>query len=64
MPHAPISIVVAEDNAIFAHGLTELLGAMPEVAVLEVAGDRDTAVVAAETPLKCRATHAAGCSGV
>jgi DNA-binding NarL/FixJ family response regulator len=48
MPHAPISIVVAEDNAIFAHGLTELLGAMPEVAVLEVAGDRDTAVVAVQ----------------
>ena len=43
-----ISIVVADDNAIFVHGLTELLGAMPEVALLEVANDRDTAVVAVQ----------------
>jgi CheY-like chemotaxis protein len=48
MPPPAISIVVAEDNAIFARGLTDLLGAMPEVAVLEVATDRDTAVVAVQ----------------
>ena len=48
MPPAPISLVVAEDNAIFARGLADLLGAIPEVTLLEMATDRDTAVVAVQ----------------
>ncbi|MCX6410234.1 MAG: response regulator transcription factor, partial [Actinobacteria bacterium] len=46
MQRAPITIVVAEDNAIFARGLAELLNVMPEVTLCEVATDRDTALVA------------------
>lgn len=46
MPASPITIVVAEDNAIFARGLADLLGAIPEVTLLEMATDRDTAVAA------------------
>lgn len=46
MPNAPITIVAAEDNAIFARGLADLLGAIPEVALVEMTADRDTAVAA------------------
>lgn len=46
MPRAPITIVIAEDNVIFARGLTELLNAMPEVTLCEAATDRDSALVA------------------
>jgi DNA-binding NarL/FixJ family response regulator len=40
-PSSVIRVAVGEDNAIFARGITEILGEAPDIVVAGVAGDRD-----------------------
>jgi DNA-binding NarL/FixJ family response regulator len=40
-PPSVIRVVVGEDNAIFARGITEILSEAPDIAVVGVADDRD-----------------------